>query len=375
MLRHTIEQELEDRQHGQPHRVSFFLVDKVALVFQQHAVLEYNLDYAVAKFSGETTDARMSSAEFWDMAIKTHMVVVCTADILLQCLYHSRVCMDQINLLIFDEAHHAKKNHPYARIIKDFYPTSRGCKASKLPRVFGMTASPVDARTNVAQAALELETLLHSEIATIAETGQILDAAKPKTERVVRFHMVLRSVETGLTERLRLLVGDHKFFAKNFQYVRENLQVLGPWMIDRFWQILFRTEELAKHEAKAGIATAAEEGAAAVPFHPDNAGEPGLPGDTSVQYSSNVAAVREASRQVRMHDFVPPTMSILSNKVKRLHETLVEEFTKQNGTSTRCIVFVEQRYTALLLADLLQSEHMMIPNLRPGVLVSRSITI
>ena len=31
------------------------------------------------------------------------------------------VQMQQINLLIFDECHHAKKNHPYNCIMKEFY--------------------------------------------------------------------------------------------------------------------------------------------------------------------------------------------------------------------------------------------------------------
>ena len=32
--------------------------------------------------------------------------------------------MQQINLLIFDECHHAKKNHPYNCIMKEFYFTA-----------------------------------------------------------------------------------------------------------------------------------------------------------------------------------------------------------------------------------------------------------
>jgi endoribonuclease Dicer len=51
----------------------------------------------------------------WAKRIENDMVVVCTAEILHQCLIRSFVKMEQINLLIFDEAHHAKSNHPYAR--------------------------------------------------------------------------------------------------------------------------------------------------------------------------------------------------------------------------------------------------------------------
>ena len=80
---------------------------------------------------------------------------------------HSFITINQINLLIFDEAHHAKKNHAYARfetiavhevpelifgrIIKDFYISE--VDPLKRPKVFGMTASPVDAREDVVKAA------------------------------------------------------------------------------------------------------------------------------------------------------------------------------------------------------------------------------
>lgn len=51
----------------------------------------------------------------WLKHFSENKVIVCTADILHQCLAHSYITMKQINLLIFDEAHHAKKNHAYAR--------------------------------------------------------------------------------------------------------------------------------------------------------------------------------------------------------------------------------------------------------------------
>jgi endoribonuclease Dicer len=51
----------------------------------------------------------------WEKQFAENMVIVCTAEILYQCLMHSFITIDRINLLIFDEAHHAKKNHAYAR--------------------------------------------------------------------------------------------------------------------------------------------------------------------------------------------------------------------------------------------------------------------
>lgn len=57
------------------------------------------------------------SKEVWAEHFAKNMVIVCTAEILLQCLLQSYISMEQVNLLIFDEAHHAKKEHPYARYV------------------------------------------------------------------------------------------------------------------------------------------------------------------------------------------------------------------------------------------------------------------
>ena len=83
-------------------------------MFQQSAVLERNLDYKVGHLYG-SMGASAWSKELWNTIYDENMVVVCTAEILVQCLGHSFISIDQINLLIFDEAHHTKKDHPYAR--------------------------------------------------------------------------------------------------------------------------------------------------------------------------------------------------------------------------------------------------------------------
>lgn len=114
LLRHTIDQELENRVAGKPPKISFFLVDSVTLVFQQFSVLEHNLDHKVARFCG-AMGAGPWHPLIWKQHFSENKVIVCTADVLLQCLMHSFIKISQINLLIFDEAHHAKKNHAYAR--------------------------------------------------------------------------------------------------------------------------------------------------------------------------------------------------------------------------------------------------------------------
>lgn len=135
LLKWVIDQELEDRALSKPHRISFFLVryhlpptpssrnkllisegqvDCVTLVFQQHAVLECNLDQKIDRFCGDM-GCDLWSREVWKKHFSANMAIVCTAEVLHQCLMHGFITIDQINILIFDEAHHTKKNHAYAR--------------------------------------------------------------------------------------------------------------------------------------------------------------------------------------------------------------------------------------------------------------------
>jgi ERCC4-related helicase len=65
-------------------------------------------------------------------------VMVMTPQVFLQALRNAFLILDMVSLMIFDECHHATGNHPYTRIMKEFYH-----KSEHKPSVFGMTASPV----------------------------------------------------------------------------------------------------------------------------------------------------------------------------------------------------------------------------------------
>ena len=117
LLRWIIDQELEHRAAGRAPKIAFFLVASVTLVYQQFSVLETNLDHEVARVCGADGADNWNRAK-WIKWFSDNKVIVCTADILHQCLAHGYISMRHINLLIFDEAHHAKKNHAYARSVE-----------------------------------------------------------------------------------------------------------------------------------------------------------------------------------------------------------------------------------------------------------------
>ncbi|KAI9723933.1 MAG: hypothetical protein M1812_000651 [Candelaria pacifica] len=332
LLKYTIDQELEDRALGKQRRISFFLVDCVTLVFQQYAVLECNLDQNIERFCGDMGCDLWHKAT-WDKHFAENMVIVCTAEVLYQCLMHSFITLNQINLLIFDEAHHAKKNHAYARIIKDFYLAES--EASKRPKVFGMTASPVDARVDVVKAAKDLESLLHCQIATTSDLSLLQRSVSRPKEALAQYGPLLPPFETPLYNVLKSSFGDIEVFSKLFKYSREASSQLGSWCADQIWTFGLAEEEGRKVEGKVERRFLSRKDA--------------QPVET---LDADIARIREAREVVSKHIFRPPIANLdaVSDKVLLLHKHLTRVF--ERPSEARCIVFVKRRYTARLLGEL-----------------------
>lgn len=343
-------QELEDRAQGIPPRLSFFLVERVALAFQQHAVLDCNLPCSVAVFTGEKV--KNWTKDFWLKQMGEHEVIVCTAEILNQCLQFAFIRIDQINLLIFDEAHHTKKNHPYARIIKDYYADGQH-RGLRLPRIFGMTASPVDAMIDVRQAATELEGLLHSRIATTADPDALRrTVGKPKAENIVHYDPLHAPINTILTFKLKSLISNNKLFSKPLSFAESASRELGTWFVDRMWQLFLEDDEALKLGMKTERAFTKEMASSKV-------------------VERQKSAVQTAREFVKTHEFLKPEPILLSSKVKKLVEILKEQF---KDPSMRCIVFVQRRWTARLLADFFEHDLVGIPGLKVGSLMGTNST-
>ena len=321
----------------------------MSLVFQQYEVFKCNLDYNIARFCGDSI-ATSDTMDFWKRQTEENMIIVCTADILLYCLHHSFVKMAQINLLIFDEAHHTKKSHSYARIMKDFYAPLEKADLRR-PRILGMTASPIDSKSkHVDIEAARLEGLLHSEITTVDYT-QFSTVINPPEDTIAHYFVRGPSFETSLWQKLSTLVGDNPILSKLFVYSEKCTKELGPWCADRVWQLCLTEEVIKKVLARLekGFTTSEEK-------------------QPVSHLNDQRSAVSEAFRTVSEYPFcaVERAPQYLSNKVEVLMDVLNEHF---NPATDKCIVFVEQRWTAILLEDLFQQPGLGLDGINPGILV------
>ncbi|KAF2873406.1 dicer-like protein-like protein 1 [Massariosphaeria phaeospora] len=349
LLRHIMDEELTARAKGCPNKIAFFLVNSVNLVFQQANVLRHGLDQNVEGICG-AMGASLWDKTTWDDHFTKNMVVVSTAAVLVDCLMHSFINITGINLLIFDEAHHAKNNHPFARIIKDFYDTEPDI--SQRPRIFGMTASPVDANTDIKQAAKDLESLLHCKIATTSDLTLLQNHIRRPNEHVSKYSLQ-QEFETPFHQKIKASYGEIKAFQKFFKASKQFSAELGPWASDIYWSFAFSEEESRKIEMR-------EERV----FHKTRR-------DGSVdKLNEEIARLREAQELVRNHYFGLPTATLedLSDKVLQLHSWLSDYYARSD--EARCIVFVQQRQTARLLN--LIFTHIGGRHLRSAILVGNS---
>ncbi|KAL4589871.1 hypothetical protein LXL04_002782 [Taraxacum kok-saghyz] len=147
--------------------ICIFLAPTVALVEQQAKVIKDSIDVEVGIYCGSSKG--LKGHHDWEKELEQHEVFVMTPQILLHNLSHCYIRMEHIALLIFDECHYAQveSNHPYAEIMKIFYKPG----IPKLPRIFGMTASPIFGK---GASISSLETLLHAKVYTV-EAREELD--------------------------------------------------------------------------------------------------------------------------------------------------------------------------------------------------------
>lgn len=354
LLKWIIDQELEHRAAGKSPRISFFLVASVTLVHQQCSVLEANLDHKIDRASGADSVDNWNKAK-WTKMFSENKVIVATADVLHQCLAHSYITMNQVNLLVFDEAHHAKKNHAYARIIKDFYLTETDRESR--PRVFGMTASPIDAKTDVMQAANELEILLDCRIATTDDMS-LTEAIKKPTEMVLKYAQLPdNTFATPLLQSIKAHFPDVQAFDKQFESSMEIARHLGRWCADLYLVDALSESKLRRYEHQA------ERGY----YHSLDVDKGGIS-----QLDGHMALLRRVIEFVRdekdQHLAIRP--GDFSSKVIELSVYLRAQFERKS--SHRCIVFVNARHTARLLSAAFAN--LGIQHLQAGFLVGSNTT-
>ncbi|CDP10524.1 unnamed protein product [Coffea canephora] len=233
-------------------RICIFLAPTVALVQQQAKVIEDSIDFKVGIYCGNSK--RLRSHQEWERELEEHEILVMTPQILLHNLSHCFIKIELIALLIFDECHYAQieSNHPYAEIMKIFYKSN----VAELPRIFGMTASPILGKATTSSknwfsASVDgLETLLRAKVYSVEDVDELEQfVASPKLRIYyydptiissscarISYHEQLEMIKHQCVSDLTRKTGDHntlRITKKMLQRLHGNimfsLENLGLW--------------------------------------------------------------------------------------------------------------------------------------------------
>ncbi len=117
------------------------------LVDQQWRMAKERLavdESTLVKYTGDTSPAKRR--ELWDSAA----IVFATAQVIDNDVLSDRIALDDVSLLIVDEAHHAVGNHAFAKVGRHYR------RQAKSPRVLAATASPGTKEDQIRAVAKEL---------------------------------------------------------------------------------------------------------------------------------------------------------------------------------------------------------------------------
>ncbi|KAG9185235.1 hypothetical protein G6011_07779 [Alternaria panax] len=163
----AIERTRAELETCEPGQVVWFLAPTVALCEQQYDVFQSNLPSVGHQLLCGRDDVELWTTQTeWDRVLFNVRVVISTHAILLDALTHGFVRLRMLALLIFDEAHHCTLKHPAHLIMSDFYIPQLMKGGTSLPKVLGLSASPVMKAAASAEGLRQIEQNLHATVKT-----------------------------------------------------------------------------------------------------------------------------------------------------------------------------------------------------------------
>ncbi|KAG0140405.1 hypothetical protein CROQUDRAFT_53300 [Cronartium quercuum f. sp. fusiforme G11] len=182
------------------HILQAFLVPTRPLVQQQANAIRMGTNLRVGEYTGDH-QPELRDVEKWRKDLQQTDVIVCTA---------------QVSLLVFDEAHHCRKNHIYNQIMQvHFRRLSQDPHHRRVPKILGMTASPIWDCKSLARAEKDIKSLqsdLCAQLYEIKETRDDINRYTNKPKESIVYYAPVTFVDNLLEphwEYVQVLVDAH----------------------------------------------------------------------------------------------------------------------------------------------------------------------
>ncbi|KAI8909956.1 hypothetical protein DFJ77DRAFT_112009 [Powellomyces hirtus] len=318
-------------------RPCVFLVPLVPLVLQQEAYIRHNCSAVVRHYYGAMGVDEWPLAK-WKCELEGADVMVMTADIFKLLLHRAYLTIADVSLVIFDEAHHARKNHAYNQIMAIHY---NDCQLDDRPKIFGMTASPTSAKEDSKRSITQLEKNLNSKAFTVA-AGELDGHVNRATEEVKYYRGTSDADPPALFFLLSRVAGAaFPLFEANLKDSLTCCEYLGPWCAERALE-----QAIVDADVKLKLKQFQR-------MHNEHL-RVGVNEETESAMAKSVSNLKNYIMSSSHWEAggSDPTLEGISPKVAALIQVL-EEYRSQ--ASTFCgMVFVERRSTATVLCDLLK---------------------
>ncbi|KAE8586339.1 hypothetical protein XENTR_v10021638 [Xenopus tropicalis] len=239
-----------------------FLVNSEKQVSQQVSAVRTHTDLKVGEYSDQEK-TQCWAKERWYLEFETHQVLVMTCHIFLNVLKSGNVSLSNINLLVFDECHLAIQDHPYREIMK----ICESCQPC--PRILGLTASILNGKCDprdLEEKIQKLEEILRSNAETAtdlvvldryaSQPCEIVLDCGPYIDKSGLYQRLLNELDEALNFLIDCNISTHskerdstlisKQILSDCQTV---LLVLGPWCADKVAGMMVRElQKYIKHE-------------------------------------------------------------------------------------------------------------------------------
>lgn len=342
---------------------SVFLCNTVCLAKQQVVSMKSLLPYEVALLTGEQNVDEWNKSN-WDALLEKHEILVATAQVVLDGLRHSFIKLSQINVIIFDECHHARKDHPMHELMKMF----RHVDVDKRPRVVGLSGMLIGIDSSIKPDTVEtelqnLENTFEATIVTVSDMDDyknvLVHSTKPK-EGFIKYskspqHPCVESISATLQEveaKLKKMklenynninprtlknstprkINDLILFFKEFHHQAEDMGTYGGYLC--LLSILIQFELLKRRCDSEKFRTI-------VKF--------------CITVTEQCIHRMQHTIGVGRDKGVENMLINTTPKVRKLIILLKQKFTDpQREKDLQCIVFVQRRFTAKVLYHLLK---------------------
>ncbi|MED6203666.1 helicase [Stylosanthes scabra] len=235
---------------GGAKKLIIFLAPTVHLVNQQYKNIKDLTDFQVQEYYGaKGVDAW--DLNVWEKEISENEVMVMTPQLLLDALRKAFLKIESVCLMIIDECHRATGNHPYAKVMKEFYH-----KADEKPKIFGMTASPVGKKgvsstVDCEGQISELESILDSRRYTVEDRTE-MEVYIPSAKESCRYYdqaqfpalSLKPKIEDLWSKSAALLSELQSSIESNYKDVENKLKTLHKRMSNELAKVLYCLEDL-----------------------------------------------------------------------------------------------------------------------------------